>query len=51
VILIDAKDFDDAGQEGAYVDSTLFFDAARLAFTRAVLEGMQERPKQALGGT
>lgn len=39
VILIDAKDFDDAGQQGPYVDSTLFGDEARTAFTRAVLVG------------
>jgi len=51
VILIDAKDYDDAGQEGAYVDSTLFGDAARDAFTRAVLEGMQQAAESALGGT
>ncbi len=51
VILIDAKDYDDAGQEGDYVDSTLFGDAARSAFTRAVLEGMQEAETSALGGT
>ncbi|MGB5834812.1 MAG: phosphoketolase, partial [Thiohalocapsa sp.] len=29
VILIDAKDYDNADQQGAYVDSTLFSDAAR----------------------
>ena len=51
VILIDAKDFDDAGQPGPYVDSTLFSDEARSAFTRAVLEGMQDAADSALGGT
>ncbi|KAA6184377.1 phosphoketolase [Thiohalocapsa marina] len=51
VILIDAKDFDDAGQDGPYVDSTLFSDGARNAFTRAVLEGMREAAESALGGT
>ena len=51
VILIDAKDYDDAGQEGAYVDSTLFSEGARDAFTRAVLEGMRQAAASALGGT
>jgi phosphoketolase len=51
VILIDAKDFDDAGQEGAYVDSTLFSDGARDAFIQAMLEGMQEAANSALNGT
>ena len=51
VVLIDAKDFDDAGQEGAYVDSTRFSDAARMAFTRAVLEGAHAAAEAALSGT
>ena len=51
VILIDAKSFDDAGQEGAYVDSTRFGPRARLAFSRALLEGMQEAAESAMGGT
>lgn len=51
VILIDAKAFDDSGQEGAYVDSTRFGDAARQAFTRALLEGAREAAEAALGGT
>lgn len=51
VVLIDAKDFDDAGQEGAYVDSTRASDAARTAFTRAVLEGAREAADAALSGT
>ena len=51
VILIDAKDFDDAGQEGAYVDSTLFSDAARDAFSRAVLEGSKQAADAAMSGT
>lgn len=51
VVLIDAKDFDDAGQEGAYVDSTLFSDAARTAFTRAVLEGAKAAADSAMNGT
>jgi phosphoketolase len=51
VILIDAKAFDDAGQQGAYVDSTLFSDAARDAFTRAVVEGLQQAAESAMSGT
>lgn len=51
IVLIDAKDFDDAGQEGAYVDSTLFSDAARTAFTRAILEGAKEAADAAMNGT
>lgn len=51
VILIDAKVFDDAGQEGAYVDSTRFGPEARRAFTRAVLEGMKQAADSALSGT
>jgi len=51
VILIDAKDYDDAGQEGAYVDSTRFGPEARLSFTRAVLEGAKEAADSAMGGT
>ncbi len=51
VILIDAKDFDDAGQQGPYVDSTLFSDKARSAFTRAVLEGAKQAADAAMSGT
>ncbi|MCG6935800.1 MAG: phosphoketolase [Proteobacteria bacterium] len=50
VILIDAKDFDDSDQEGAYVDSSHFSLAQRLAFTRAVLEGMDKAAKSAMSG-
>ena len=50
VILIDAKDFDDSGQEGAYVDSSHFSLGNRLAFTRAVLEGIDKAAKLAMGG-
>lgn len=51
VILVDAKGYDDAGQPGAYVDSTRFGDAARDAFTRAVLEAMREAAESAMNGT
>lgn len=51
VILVDAKDFDDSGQEGAYVDSTRFSFTNRLAFARAVLAGVDQAARSALGGT
>ncbi|MDX9766315.1 MAG: phosphoketolase [Ectothiorhodospiraceae bacterium] len=50
VVLVDAKDFDDSGQDGAFVDSTYFSHEARLAFTAAVLEGMDRAARAALGG-
>jgi phosphoketolase len=51
VILVDAKDFDDANQPGAYVDSTAFSFQQRLAFTQAVLAATDQAAKAALGGT
>lgn len=51
VVLIDAKDFDDSGQENAYVDSTYFSFENRLAFTQAILEGMDKAAKSAKSGT
>jgi len=51
VILVDAKAFDDSGQEGTYVDSTRFSPSQRLAFQGAVLEGIDRAARQALGGT
>ena len=50
VILVDAKAFDDSGQEGAYVDSTRFSFGQRIAFAGAVLEGMDRAARSALGG-
>lgn len=50
VILIDAKDFDDSDQQGAYVDSSYFSFAQRLAFTKAVLQGVDAAAKSAMGG-
>jgi phosphoketolase len=50
VHLVDAKDYDDAGQPGAYVDSTRFSLDQRLAFTEAVLAGMDRAARAALGG-
>ena len=51
VILVDAKDFDDANQNGPYVDSTAFSRKQRLAFMQAVLEATDEAAKSALSGT
>lgn len=51
VILVDAKDFDDANQPGAYVDSTAFSLGQRLAFTQAVLTATDQAAQSALGGT
>ena len=50
VILVDAKDFDDSDQDGAYVDSSYFSLENRLAFTKAVLEGMDKAAKSAMSG-
>ena len=51
VILVNAKDYDDADQPGEYVDSTAFSLKQRLAFTQAVLEAVDQAAKSALGGT
>ncbi len=51
VILVDAKEFDDSEQGGAYVDSTRFSLSQRLAFQGAVLAGINRAAQQALGGT
>ncbi|MDH4274880.1 MAG: phosphoketolase [Gammaproteobacteria bacterium] len=50
VILVNAKDFDDSTQSGEYVDSTRFSFKQRLAFTKAVLQGVERAAKSALGG-
>jgi phosphoketolase len=49
VILVDAKDFDDQNQSGDYVDSTAFSLERRMAFTEAVLVGVDQAAKAALG--
>jgi phosphoketolase len=51
VILLDAKDYDDANQDGAYVDSTRFGLEARIAFGQAMLAAVDKAAKSALGGT
>lgn len=50
VILVDAKNFDDQNQSGDYVDSTIFSLDQRMAFTKAILEGVDQAAKSALGG-
>jgi phosphoketolase len=50
IILVNAKDFDDANQSGEFVDSTRFSLAKRLEFTQAVLEGTNKAAQSALGG-
>jgi phosphoketolase len=51
VVLVDAKDFDDQNQNGAYVDSSLFSFERRLAFAAAVLQATDAAANSALGGT
>lgn len=51
VILVDAKDFDDQNQPGAYVDSTLFSFEQRMAFAATVLQKIDEAAKSAMSGT
>jgi len=50
VVLIDAKAFDDSDQESAFVDSSRFSFEQRLAFTKAVLQGVDRAAKSAMGG-
>lgn len=50
VILVDAKDYDDANQTGDYVDSSLFSFQQRLAFTQAILENTAKAARSALDG-
>lgn len=50
VHLVDAKDFDDAGQEGPYVDSTRFSWTGRMAFASAVLRSSAAAATAALTG-
>ncbi len=50
VVLVDAKAFDDQNQPGAFVDGTAFGFEQRLAFTKAVLAGVDQAARSALGG-
>lgn len=51
VVLVNAKDFDDAQQDGEFVDSTRFSWAQRQAFMKATLAAVDEAAKAALSGT
>ncbi len=50
VIIVDAKEFDDGKQAGAFVDSSRFAFKQRLAFAKAVLQGVDQAAKSAMGG-
>ncbi|MBD2209530.1 phosphoketolase [Calothrix sp. FACHB-156] len=50
VVLVDAKEFDDQNQTGDYVDSSAFSFEQRLAFTKAVLLGVDKAARSALSG-
>jgi phosphoketolase len=50
VVLVDARDFDDQSQPGAFVDSTIFSFEQRLEFTKAVLVAAEEAARSALNG-
>jgi phosphoketolase len=50
VVLVDAKEFDDSGQDSPYADSTRFSFEQRLAFAGAVLAGVDRAARAALGG-
>jgi phosphoketolase len=50
VILIDAKEYDDAKQVGDYVDSTAFSFQKRMTFMEAVLIATDQAARLALGG-
>lgn len=50
VVLIDAKEFDDQNQPGAFVDSTAFSFQQRLEFTKAVLVAVEKAARSALSG-
>lgn len=50
VVLVDAKVFDDQNQPGDYVDSTAFSWEQRLAFTKAVLIGVDKAARSAQSG-
>lgn len=51
VVLINAKDYDDAGQAGEYVDSTRFSPPRRLEFMAAVLAAVDHAAQGALNGS
>ncbi len=50
MVLIDAGDYNDSEQTGAFVDSTRFSFGKRLAFTQAVLQGIDRAARSAMSG-
>ncbi len=50
VVLVDAKEFNDSDQDGAFIDSTRFSFDQRLAFAQAVLRGVDRAAQSALSG-
>ncbi|MEN9221218.1 MAG: hypothetical protein Q6M04_02150 [Thermostichus sp. BF3_bins_97] len=50
VVLVDAKDFDDANQPGPYVDSTLFSLEGRIRFAQQVLTEVERAAQSAMAG-
>ncbi|MCO6411885.1 MAG: phosphoketolase, partial [Thiogranum sp.] len=50
VVLVDASEFNDSEQTGAFVDSTRFSFAGRMAFAGAVLRGVDQAARSALSG-
>ena len=50
VILVNAKDYDDADQHGEYVDSTNFSWERRLEFTQVILEATDKAARSAMLG-
>lgn len=50
IVLVDAKEYDDANQPEDYVDSTFFSLPNRMAFTQAVLTATDRAARSALAG-
>jgi phosphoketolase len=50
VAIVDASEFDDAGQTGPFVDGTRFSLGRRLEFTAAVVDALRRTSAAALGG-
>ncbi|MEN9260754.1 MAG: hypothetical protein Q6L60_07295, partial [Thermostichus sp. HHBFW_bins_43] len=50
VVLVDAKDFDDANQPGPYVDSTQFSLEGRIRFAQQVLTEVERAAQSAMAG-
>ncbi|MEN9232367.1 MAG: hypothetical protein Q6L68_15825, partial [Thermostichus sp. DG02_5_bins_236] len=50
VVLVDAKDFDDADQPGPYVDSTQFSLEGRIHFAQRVITEMERAIQSAMSG-